>query len=99
MKDAETAFLQQTILVIHSPSVTLRSRTCAGMMGKLAGLKLANTAGAEGLVSCLDGGLLHQAQNAPNILDVAGKPVLPSKGAASRGLGTFTPVAAGQKQR
>jgi hypothetical protein len=45
--------------------------------------RLSNTAGAEGLVSCLDGGLLHQAQKAPNILDVAGRPVLPVKGSKS----------------
>jgi hypothetical protein len=66
--------------------------------GKVGEPSLSNTAGAEGLVSCLDGGLLHQAQNAPNILDVAGKPVLCAS-TASRGLGTFIPVAAGQKQR
>jgi hypothetical protein len=48
--------------------------------GKVGEPSLSNTAGAEGLVSCLDGGLLHQAQKAPNILDVAGKPVLPVKG-------------------
>jgi hypothetical protein len=60
--------------------------------------RLSNTAGAEGLVSCLDGGLLHQAQKAPTVLDVAGRPVLCTN-TASRGLGTFTPVAAGQKQR
>jgi hypothetical protein len=51
----------------------------------LARNRLSNTAGAEGLVSCLDGGLLHQAQNAPNILDVAGKPALPSKGQQAGG--------------
>jgi hypothetical protein len=40
-KVAENTFLQQTILVIHSPSVTLRSRTRAGMMGMLGSLHAA----------------------------------------------------------
>ena len=61
------------------------------MMGTLAE-KSAGTAGAEGLVSCLDGGLFDQAQKCAQESGCGDGNVILRAIAASRGLSTFDPA-------